>query len=100
MCVCSVLPDSVTLWTVARQAPLSMGFPGKNTGVGCHLLLQRVFLAQGLNPCFLLLLHWQAGSLPLVPPGKPVINTALEYSEFDHMLNFTGCSALSFFNEL
>ena len=26
-------------WTVARQAPLSMGFPGKNTGVGCHALL-------------------------------------------------------------
>ena len=24
--------------------------PGKNTGVGCHALLQRIFLAQGLNP--------------------------------------------------
>ena len=24
-------------WTVAYHAPLSMGFPGKNTGVGCHL---------------------------------------------------------------
>ena len=23
-----------------RKAPLSMGLPGKNTGVGCHLLLQ------------------------------------------------------------
>ena len=28
-----------TLWTVACQAPLSMGFPSKNTGVGCHVLL-------------------------------------------------------------
>ena len=28
-----------TRWTVARQAPLSMGVPGKNTGVGCHALL-------------------------------------------------------------
>ena len=27
--------------------------PGKNTGVGCHALLQGVFLAQGLNPCLL-----------------------------------------------
>ena len=27
-------------WTVACQAPLSMGFPGKNTGVDCHSLLQ------------------------------------------------------------
>ena len=45
--------------------------PGKNTGVGCHALLQGVFLTQGLNPRILHLLHWQAGSLPLVPPGKP-----------------------------
>ena len=29
----------VTPWTVAHQAPLSMGVPGKNTGVGCHALL-------------------------------------------------------------
>ena len=25
--------------TVALQAPLSLGSPGKNTGVGCHALL-------------------------------------------------------------
>ena len=46
-------------------------FPGKNTGVGCHALLQGFFQTQGSNPSLLLLLHWQAGSLPLVPPGKP-----------------------------
>ena len=45
--------------------------PGKNTGVGCHALLQGIFLTQGLNLSLLCLLHWQAGSLPLVPPGKP-----------------------------
>ena len=28
-------------WTVAYQAPLSVGFPGNNTGVGCHFLLQK-----------------------------------------------------------
>ena len=27
-------------------------------------------LTQGLNPCLLYLLHWQASSLPLVPFGK------------------------------
>ena len=27
-------------------------FPCKNTGVGCHFLLQRIFLIQGLNPRF------------------------------------------------
>ena len=30
--------------------------PGKNTGVGCHALLQRTFLTQGLNPCLSLAL--------------------------------------------
>ena len=60
---------SATPWTVARQAPLSMDSPGKNTGVRCCFLLQGMFLTQGWNPC---LLHWQAGSLSLVPPGKPI----------------------------
>ena len=45
--------------------------PGKNTGVGCHALLQGIFLTQGSNPHLLCLLCWQVGSLPLAPPGKP-----------------------------
>ena len=32
-----------------HQAPLSMGSGGKNTGVGCHVLLQGVFPAQESN---------------------------------------------------
>ena len=51
-----------TAWTVACQAPLSTGFSSKNTGVGCHVLLQGIFLIQGLNLCLLCLLDWQAGS--------------------------------------
>ena len=38
-------------------------FPSKNTGVGCHSLLQGIFLTQGSNPYLLCLLHWQVGSL-------------------------------------
>ena len=38
-----------TPWTVARQAPLSMGFSRKITGVGCHFLLKGIFLTQGCN---------------------------------------------------
>ena len=38
-----------TLWTVAHQAPLSMGSAGKSTGVGCLSLLQGTFLTQGSN---------------------------------------------------
>ena len=40
-------------------------FPGKNTAVGCHFLLQGVFPIQASNPYLLCLLHWQADSLPL-----------------------------------
>ena len=39
-------------------------FPGKNTRVGCHFLLQRIFSTQGSNPSLLSLLHWQEDSLP------------------------------------
>ena len=46
--------------------------PGKHTGVGCHALLQEIFLTQGLNLHLLCLPHWRAGSLPLVPPRKPL----------------------------
>ena len=43
--------------------------PGKNSGVGCHLLLQGIFLTQGLNPgllhCRQTLYHlsYQAGKV-------------------------------------
>ena len=37
----------------------------------CQALLQAIFPTQGLNPPLLHLTHWQAGSLPLAPPGKP-----------------------------
>ena len=36
--------------------------PGKNTGAGCHFLLQRIFLTQGSNLRLLCFLHWQVDS--------------------------------------
>ena len=39
-----------TPWTVAHQALCPWNPPGKNPGVGCHDLLQGIFLTQGLNP--------------------------------------------------
>ena len=61
--------------------------PDKNAGVGCHALFQGIFPTQGSSQprdqtCISCLLHWQAGSLPLVPLGKPTyhqraLNTAL-----------------------
>ena len=64
----------VTLWTVPCQAPLFMGFSGQEYWSGLHDLLQGIFPTQGLNPCPLYLLHWQSGSLSLVPPVKLPLN--------------------------
>ena len=60
------------LWTIACQAPLSMGFSRQEywSGLLWDLLLQGIFLTQGLNPCLLHLLHWQASSLQPAPHGK------------------------------
>ena len=33
----------MTLWTVAAQAPLCMGFSRQDTGVGCCSILQGIF---------------------------------------------------------
>ena len=53
-------------------------FPGKNTGVGCHFLLQGIFLTQGWNLHILHLQHWQSESLQLAPPGKPQVMTTIK----------------------
>ena len=45
-----------TSWTIAFQAPMSMGFSRQYTGVDCHFLLQGIFPTQGLNPG---LLHYR-----------------------------------------
>ena len=48
-------------------------FPGKNTGVVYHVLLKRIFPAQGSNPHLLCVLHWQEDSLPLHDLGSPYL---------------------------
>ena len=46
-------------------------FLGKNTGVGCHALLQGIVSAQEYNPHLLRLLYLQKHSLLLSPLGSP-----------------------------
>ena len=55
----------------------SQDSPGKNTQVGCHFLLQGIFLSQGLNPR---LLHWKVDSFTPDPPGKSICNLGSRYS--------------------
>ena len=66
--LCSVIFDSLQPQGLQPTRLLCpWDFSGKNTGVGCHLLLQGIDTTQGSDPG---LLHWQADSLPLAPPGK------------------------------
>ena len=59
------MPNTLTVLCLVAQSCLTLcipidcslpgssvhgDFPGKNTGVGCHTLLQRIFPTQGLNP--------------------------------------------------
>ena len=49
--VASVVSDSTTPWTIACQAPLSMGFSRQEYwSVGCHFLLQRDSLTSAWKP--------------------------------------------------
>ena len=58
------------LWTIACQAPLSMGFSRQKYCSGLLCPPPGIFPTQGSNPHLLCILYWQVGSLPLVPPGK------------------------------
>ena len=72
MCVLIVLSDSAAPWTVACQAPLSMGFSRQGYWSGLLLCLPPGDLPNlGIETEVLMSLHWQVGSLPLAPPGKP-----------------------------
>ena len=60
-----------TLWTVAHQVPLSVDSLGKNTGVGCHALLQGIILTQESNHNLLHLLHCRQILYPLIHLESP-----------------------------
>ena len=54
--------------------------PGKNTGVGCHFLLQGIFLNQGSNLHLLCLLHWQMSSLTSATWEAPQMSGNLQFA--------------------
>ena len=48
--------------------------------MGCHFILHGIFPTQGSKPSVLLLLHWQVGSLPLLPPWKSLLILSVQFS--------------------
>ena len=83
---CSVVSDS---WPPAGLYPARLlclwDSPGKNTGVGCHFLLEGILPTQGSDP---------ADSLPSEPPGKPSwLAKASPKGQSLHNYHMSCCSA-------
>ena len=75
----------MTPWTVAYQAPPSMGFSRQDTAVGCHFLLQGYFPVQGSN---LGLPHCKADTLPSEPYGMGTCQLNLNKTGGKFISNF------------
>ena len=75
---CSPVWPCVTLWTVARQAPLSTGFSRQEHWSGLPCSASGVLPNPAMETGPSHLLHWWAGSLPLAPPGEPLKQTVLQ----------------------
>ena len=67
----SVVSNSETLWTVARQVPLSMGLSRQEYWSGLPFPLPEDLPNPGIEPTSLMPPIWQTGSSPPAPPGKP-----------------------------
>ena len=68
VCVLSHIQLVVTPRTIAHRFLCAWNFPGKNTGVGYHFLLQGIFLTQGSNQP---LLHYRQILNPLSHLRRP-----------------------------
>ena len=84
----------MTPWTAACQAPLSVEFCGKNTGVSIHSHLQGIFLTQGSNPgllhCRQILYHLSHQG----NPNKTLLNLMKAVGESGHK-RYSGSYVLS-----
>ena len=78
-CVVSSVRLFATLWTVASQVSLSVGFSRQDCWRGLLCPPPGDLPDPGIEVCLLCLLRWQAGPLSPAPPGKPVIETSLFY---------------------
>ena len=76
----SVVPNSVTPWTIACQAPLSMQFSRQESWSRLPLPFAGIFLTQGSNLRILHLLYWQVGSFPSESLGKPLYTVSVQFS--------------------
>ena len=101
------MPDTLTVLCLVTQLCLTLcirmdysppgssvhgGFPGKNTGVGCHALLQGIFPKQGLNPGLphykQILYHLSHQGSPNTPPRRA------KFEKTDSAKYWQGCGII------
>ena len=75
-------------WTITCRLLCSWESLGKNTGEVAIPFSRGIFLTQGWNLRLSCLLHWQAGSLPLVPPCIPEHECFMWESPITYLLSF------------
>ena len=102
-CVCArVMSLCATPWTVAHQAPLSMGFSRQGYWSGLPCLPPGHLPNPGIQPTSLIspaLAGISAYSLPLLLPGKPHI-LSIVYFYFSCKTNLGSLCFLSFFSPI
>ena len=79
-----------TPWTIARQAPLSMGFSGQEYWSRLPCPSPGDLPSPGIKPVSLTSPTLASGSLPPVPPGKPKVMLSVSFYvlNLDHVLFF------------
>ena len=80
LCVLSCVRLFAAPWPAARQAPPLVEFPRQEYWSGFPFPSPGDCLNPGTEPRVSCFLHWQADSLPLVPPGNWVLHGSLNYS--------------------
>ena len=70
-CMCSVMSDSVTPWTVASQVPLSMGFPRQEYWSGLPFSIPGDLPDPGIEAASPVSPALATGFFTTAPPGMP-----------------------------
>ena len=95
ICCCLVAKSCLTLLQPCGLQPTRFlcpwGFPGKNTGVGCHFFLQEIFPNQGSNSyllhCRQILYHWATWEAP----QTGLVSTIMTTFKFNHLFKGPIC---------
>ena len=98
MCVPSRLAMSNSLWPIGLQPARLLcpcNFLGKNTGMGCHFLLQEIFPTQGLELASPVFTALQADSLPTEPSGKPYTHRLIKAQDKESPFMRLRCPAMA-----